>query len=117
MAAKRTCTRIYDVPINGPTCPGGSICACLEYNPQPGFTCTDIAKIVKYWDDGAEETSYSWLLKLDGGRWAVVHGGHDYTGWDGVSSAESSIHETKADAIRFGMTNEIRDQLGFKEPK
>lgn len=37
-------------------------------------------------NDGAE---WHWIVELQDGTWAYVHGGCDYTGWDCQSSAEA----------------------------
>lgn len=89
----------------------------LSNHPQKTFNFEDIHSVEAYWTNGEDEPSFAWLLKLRDGYWVAATGGHDYTGWDCRSGLETSVHATKEDAIRFGLTLNDRDNLKLLLPE
>lgn len=88
--------------------------ACLEYNPQDGFTVDDIARVLAVWEGENEGDDWRWILRLKDGRNVCLIGGCDYTGWDCQSSAESSFHSTAmsaADTARLDRRGRPRDDV------
>jgi hypothetical protein len=77
----------------------------------------DVASIEASWTCGSDEPSFAWLLKLNDGRYAAASGGHDYTGWDCQSHFNISVHPTRDEAIRFGLTQNDRDNLKLNLPE
>lgn len=65
--------------------------ACLIHNPQPGFTADDIDAVLAVWEGQNDGDAWRWVLALKGGRYAVLRGWCDYTGWDCQSGAQSWI--------------------------
>lgn len=72
--------------------------ACLEYNPQDGITSESITIVVAVVEGEPDGAPYSWLVAIDD-RFAWIHGGCDYTGWDCQSWAESGFDDTAIGAI------------------
>lgn len=88
--------------------------AAFEYNPQKDVGIEDVEKVVAEWDDGADEPSFVWLLKLKGKKgWAVARGSHDYTGWDCQSCLDVTVWPTKKVAIYMGLTLNDRENLNL----
>ncbi len=88
----------------------------IEYNqPQP-IKADDVAEVEVGWTDGNDEPEFAWLLRLKDGRYAAASGGHDYTGWDCQSSLEITIHDTRDEAVRFGLTLNDRCNLDLLLP-
>lgn len=57
--------------------------ACLEYNPQEGYTVEDIQRVYAVWEGKHDyEDSWRWVLGLKDGRFLFLEGACDYTGWD-----------------------------------
>lgn len=63
--------------------------ACLEYNPQAGYTVEEIAKVCAVIEGERDEASWHWILLLNdapgrdvSGRYVYLTGSCDYTGWD-----------------------------------
>ena len=81
--------------------------ACLEYNPQ-SFDIFDIEKVVAVFEGERDEEHWRWVIKLtpqaakkNGGRFAYLEGGCDYTGWDCQSSANSNFASTALKAAEY----------------
>lgn len=73
--------------------------ACLEYNPQEGFTAEDIITVLAVIEGERDQSDWHWIVKLSGkNRYALIVGGCDYTGWDCQSSAVSVITKTAKSA-------------------
>lgn len=88
----------------------------IEYNqPQP-ITIDDVEDVEAYWTDGNDEPEFVWLLRLKDGRYAAGSGGHDYTGWDCQSGLSVTVHDTRDEAIRFGLDLNDRCTLGLLLP-
>lgn len=91
----------------------------LHEHPQPWSKDADedVSAVHAYWTDGSDEPMFAWLLELKDGRWVAASGGHDYTGWDCQSHLESTVHATREEAIRFGLTLNQRCSLGLLLPE
>lgn len=72
------------------------LCACLEYNPQEGFTVDDIDKVLAVYEGANDAYDWRWVLKLKRtiDKYVFLQGGCDYTGWDCQSSAWHVIRNT-----------------------
>jgi hypothetical protein len=79
------------------------LCACLEYNVQPGFNADDIEKVLAVWEGQNDGDDWRWVLQLKDGRFVFLQGGCDYTGWDCQSWATSVFAETPEDAAKFAL--------------
>lgn len=77
--------------------------ACLEYNPQDGFTVEDIENVLAVWEGHNDGDDWRWILKLKDGRFVFLQGGCDYTGWDCQSWATSEFADTAENAARFAL--------------
>lgn len=88
--------------------------ACLEYNPQEGFTVEDIRQVLAVWEGENDGDDWRWVLRLMNGLNVCLIGGCDYTGWDCQSSASSSFHSTAigaADAARLDWLGRPRNDV------
>jgi len=88
------------------------------YNWHPPTPDIDIHSVIwRMWNihspEGGGSTSGVVMGILPDGRWVVVEGSSDYTGWDCQSGAVWSTHKNLNDAIRYGLTNETRRLLDF----
>lgn len=79
--------------------PDYDLAACLEFNPQNGFTIDDVVKKLAVIEGANEADAWHWILELKDGRFVYLTGGCDYTGWDCQSSATSSIWPTCREAL------------------
>lgn len=61
----------------------------LGNNPPSTFTPDDVADIVAEVPGANDELSWWWIIELTNGRFALVSGWCDYTGWD----CQSGIYE------------------------
>ena len=82
---------------------------------QP-LSLDDVEAIDKSWTSGGDEPDWVWLLCLKDGRFATAKAWHDYTGWDCQSDLTTSVHATREEAIRWGLTLNDRDNLGVLLP-
>jgi hypothetical protein len=57
------------------------------------------------------------LTKLDDGTWAAFEESQDYTGHGCQCGSTSSVHSTRAEAIKFGLGRELCDILSIPFPK
>lgn len=73
--------------------------ACLEYNPQDGFTVEDIAEVLAVWEGENDGDDWRWILRLNDNRFVFLRGGCDYTGWDCQSFAVSRFAATALDLL------------------
>lgn len=83
------------------------------------FSMLDVSDVVAAWADSPEgygSITMFGFFKLSDGRWACLNAWADTTGWGCQEGGESSVHETIAHAIRFGMTDEIRRVFYFDQP-
>lgn len=81
--------------------------ACLEYNPQEGYTVDDIAEVLAVWEGQNDGDFWRWILRLNDGRFVFLDGGCDYTGWDCQSEATSVFAATAIEVLALG----IKDQM------
>ena len=72
--------------------------ACFEYNELP-FAVTDIEKVLAVWEGEKDEDDWRWIVRLTDGRFALVVGWCDYTGWDCQSGAEAFFHDSPSEPI------------------
>lgn len=75
----------------------GYVSGC--YYNQHGADLIRTVKIHHAWNNGADETSYAWIVEFDDGTFAAVEGSHDYTGWD----CQSSIYFVAASSVEEAM--------------
>lgn len=85
--------------------------ACLEYNPQKDFKAEDISAVVAVVEGEHDESSWHWVVRLRGKRFALIVGSCDYTGWDCQSSAESIITNTAIQAAKLDGSPAARYEL------
>lgn len=72
--------------------------ACLRYNPQP-FAKDDVEGILAVVEGENDERPWWWILSLTDGRFAMLTGSCDYTGWDCQSGASSEFAATPEEAV------------------
>jgi hypothetical protein len=63
------------------------LAACLRENPDVGVTPEGITAILAVWEGANDEDSWRWIVALTDGRFALIEGWCDYTGWDCASGA------------------------------
>lgn len=80
---------------------GYDLPACLHYNPQADVALEDIREVLAVYEGEHDSRDWRWILKLSGGRFALLKGGCDYTGWDCRSSADSAIAKTANQAAEL----------------
>lgn len=80
---------------------GYDLPACLNYNEQPGFGLADVVEILAVFEGENDSFEWRWILKLSKGRFALLKGGCDYSGWDCQSGADSEITRTAAQAVKL----------------
>ena len=56
--------------------------ACLEYNPQGGWSLSDVERVLAVVEGERDDSSWHWIVRLTGDRHVYMTGGCDYTGWD-----------------------------------
>lgn len=88
---------------------------CLEYNPQD-FVFEDIKDVLAVIEGANDEANWHWILELkkefEGGTFAYLEGGCDYTGWDCRSSASSFFAKNPFDLLgQSEESAELRRQL------
>lgn len=88
---------------------------CLEYNTQD-FAFEDIKDVLAVVEGANDEANWHWILELkkefNGGMFAYLEGGCDYTGWDCQSSASSVFGTNPLDLIKNSEhEGELRRQL------
>jgi hypothetical protein len=59
----------------------------------------DIKKVVLTIEGENDCRDWHWIVKLNDDRWAYIHGGCDYTGWDCQCSGEVFIAKTKKQVL------------------
>ena len=99
---------------------GGGNCTPIQPNRSPmdkttpigAFSREDVAEI--YGQVEGENDGPDWVVWgcLKDKRWFVARGGCDYTGWDCRASNSGDVASTKADIIRFGMSEDERVRFG-----
>jgi hypothetical protein len=80
------------------------------------FTVDDIAEVFASWestDGDYAEWSGCAALRLKDGRFALVSGWCDTTGWGCQDGTNAYVAATLEDLVRLGMTNEEREHLGY----
>jgi len=66
-----------------------------------------------------ENDGDSWMMvgTLTDGRWFFLDAWCDYTGWDCQAGGDTQVADTLDNLVRYGMTTEARERLGYPEPK
>lgn len=64
------------------------LAACLEYNPQVGWSIDDIKEVLAVYEGERDGECWRWAIKLNDGMFVLLVGGCDYTGWDCQSHAD-----------------------------
>ena len=84
--------------------------------PPDGFGIDDVAEVLK--ESQGENDGDSWMMvgKLSDGRFFFLDAWCDYTGWDCQAGGDAQVADTLENLVRFGMTEEARDRLGFEVP-
>jgi hypothetical protein len=78
------------------------------------FTREDVQQVIAKSDGEHDERDWVAVLKLRDGRYASISAGCDYTGWDCQANGHAQVARKKKDIIRFGLTEDERERLGFK---
>lgn len=81
---------------------------------QPGLSWDDVRWVVRSWGfDDESGTEIVGVLKLKDGRYAIVEGSCDFTGWESQSGA---IIRVAADLARAknALSKENRERLGYR---
>ncbi len=77
------------------------------------FSRDDVALIEGQSEGESGERSWICWGQLKDGRWFFAEGSCDYTGWDCQASNGGSVASSRADIIRFGMTDRDRTRFGL----
>lgn len=85
--------------------------ACLEYNPQDGFTVEDIAEVLAVWEGENDGDDWRWILRLQDHRFVFLRGGCDYTGWDCQSYAVSFFAASAVECLNHETVNDVHTEL------
>lgn len=88
--------------------------ACLENNPQNGFTVNDIEKVLAVFEGENDERDWRWVFQLKNGKFIFLQGGCDYTGWDCRSSAFHFEESTPDEAAKHALDNENDNPNEYK---
>lgn len=56
------------------------------------------------------------VFQLFSGDYLTIRAGCDYTGWGCQESGNSELFSSLEDAIRYGLSDEERERLGFDVP-
>ena len=83
--------------------------ACLENNPQEGFTVDDIKKVLAVFEGENDDKDWRWVLELNSGKFVFLQGGCDYTGWDCQSSADHAFADTSELAAAHALDEKFVD--------
>ena len=81
-----------------------------------GFSMADVVEILAY--SIGENDGASWMMagRLSDGRFFFLDAGCDYTGWECKAGGDAQVADTLDNIVRFGMTEEARERLGFGVP-
>jgi hypothetical protein len=77
------------------------------------FGYDDIDEILGMSDGENDGPPWLLVLKLKDGRFAYIEAGCNYTGWDCQAGGTAHVADTLEQLIRFGLTEEARDRLGY----
>lgn len=77
-----TCDIRYQCFTAGTREPDGDLRACLSNNEADGVTLENIRHVAATVPGANDELEWYWIVLLNDGRWALVTGSCDYTGWD-----------------------------------
>mgnify|MGYP001559087761 FL=1 len=75
--------------------------AALEENPECGAVLDDVMAVLAVVYGEHDESDYYWILRLKDGRYGLLQGRHDYSGWDCQSYAQFTRCLTPADAVEI----------------
>lgn len=70
------------------------------------YTLNHVAKVLGRSEGENDGDDWVGLFEMDDGKFIAVNAGCDYTGWGCQESGSSSISDSLADAIAFGLTQE-----------
>lgn len=89
--------------------------ACLQYNTQE-YAEANIKRVLAVVEGVNDQANWHWILELDkefdGGTFAYLEGGCDYTGWDCQSSAGSTFANNPFELLgQDEISVELRRQL------
>jgi hypothetical protein len=76
------------------------------------FGREDVVKIAGIVEGMNDEAPWECLGKLKDGRWFFLSAGCDYTGWDCQAGGSATVARTKAELIKFGLTDSEKTRLG-----
>lgn len=77
----------YDYEIPGDT--DSNLKYCLYYNSPQGLSERSIESVLAVVEGERDGRDWFWVVRLHDGRYALIVGGCDYTGWDCQSSADA----------------------------
>ena len=79
--------------------------SCLDFN-IPEIEFTDIIKVLAVWEGENDEDDWRWIVHVseqcatkNGGEFAFIQGGCDYTGWDCQSDGKAIFVHTTDEAL------------------
>jgi hypothetical protein len=82
-----------------------------------GITRDAVAEILAFHDSGEGDLFAEWdgagVFRLADGRYVSAWGWCDTTGWGCQDDADLFVSSTLDGLLRFGLTDEIRTQLGY----
>ena len=79
------------------------------------FGPDDIAEVLASWEESGDYAEWSGCaaLRLIDGRFALVSGWCDTTGWGCQDGTDAQVAATLHDLVRLAMSNEERERLGY----
>ena len=102
----------------------GGNCTAITPHPAPGYTGSiatfsreDVKRIIGMSEGERDERDWVIYGVLKDGRYFVARGGCDYTGWDCRASNSGDVAGSKANIIRYGLTQNERSRFALPEPK
>ena len=78
------------------------------------FTREDVLEIHGIQEGENDELDWIVYGKLKDGRWFVLRGGCDYTGWGCRGDNSGDVADDKETLMTFGMTKYERERFGLK---
>lgn len=75
----------------------------FKYAPS-GVERRHVAKVIASEDGENDGAEWLGVFKLKNGRFMVLRAGCDYTGWGCQEGGSSSLHSTREEAERMGLT-------------
>lgn len=90
-----------------------------DFNDKKDFEPSDVAEVLKaacHSPEGWGSIDLAIVVKLNDGRWGVIAGWADTTGWGCQCGGEVTAFPTEDEMVRFGLTDEYRRWLGYEQP-